>query len=61
MPYLPQAPPRFTGEVTSNTQKQQYEFVNQSGSYVDASFVICHETYNECSYLTDTSHLMSTP
>ena len=49
------------GQVTFNTQKQLYEFVDSPGTEIDLSYVIYHENHNKSYFFTTTSELKSEP
>ena len=50
------------GQVTFNTQRQRYEFVDSPDNANDLSPVICNENDNKCYLFTDTGETdVSTP
>ena len=53
--------PKSAGEMIFNTSKRNYEFVNGSGIYNDASFVTYHNTHNKCHFMIGGSQLISAP
>ena len=61
LPHFPRVPPKSSGGVTFNSQRQQHDFVSCSCVKIDASAVIYHGTHNKHYYFTDTSELWSGP
>ena len=64
-PYSPvwtrfsRVPARIVAEVTFNTPRQRYEFVDRKGTDIDLSYVIYHNNDNKCCFFTGTSELKS--
>ena len=54
-------PTTIIGEVTFNTQRQRYEFIDRHGAEIDLSYVICYENHNKCYDFTDINTLKSAP
>ena len=59
--HFPTVPYGFVGEVTINTQRQGYEFVDKSCAELDLSFVIYDDNHNKYYYFTDTAELRLVP
>ena len=57
LPHFPRLPTRIVEQVTFNTQRQRYEFVDSLDNAIDLSFVLYHANHNKCYFCTDTGEL----
>ena len=60
LPHFPRLPTRVVGQVTFNTLRQRYEFVDSPGTANDLTQILYHENHNKCYFFTDISELKST-
>ena len=59
--HFQKVPTRIVRQVTFNTQRQRYEFVDSPGTAIYLTYVICHENHHKCHLITNTNELKPAP